>query len=26
GNGGVPRVLWEIRRMSTTGIRIKGGE
>ncbi|HBA4330140.1 TPA: hypothetical protein J5G02_005064, partial [Escherichia coli] len=24
GNGGVPRVLWEIRRMSTTGIRIKG--
>ncbi|EPX0858980.1 XF1762 family protein, partial [Escherichia coli] len=25
-NGGVPRVLWEIRRMSTTGIRIKGGE
>ncbi|EEV6494957.1 XF1762 family protein [Escherichia coli] len=24
GNGGVPRVLWEIRRMSTAGIRIKG--
>ncbi len=24
GNGGVPRVLWEIRIMSTTGIRIKG--
>ena len=26
GNGGIPRVLWEIRRMSTTGIRIKGEE